>query len=87
MEKLRSVRIFGIAVFDLTLAVAGTVIIMVLCRHFHKYNGKKPPLINFIIAGILLAVPIGIFVHVLFGTDTTLNYRLGLSNKPKTKSK
>jgi hypothetical protein len=78
MTSLRSFRIFGIALFDLVLS-------MVIMTLIFLYIAPSPPLsrINFIIAAIILTIPLGIVVHVLFGINTTLNYYLGLSNKPK----
>lgn len=75
---LRSFRIFGIALFDLVLSMVVMILIFL-------YMAPSPPLnqINFIVAAILLTIPLGIVVHVLFGINTTLNYYLGLSDKPK----
>lgn len=79
--KIRDFRIFGIAVFDLVASFIGMIIIFLLARWKHFPNLNIWP---FILYAILLAIPIGIFFHVIFGTNTTLNYRLGLSNIPKT---
>ena len=79
LQKLRSHRIFGIALFDLSLAVLGMIIGMIVLHNIHFKNLK---ISNFIIAAILLTIPVGIFTHIIFGVNTTLNYRLGLSNKP-----
>lgn len=75
---LRSFRIFGIALFDLVLSMVVMILIFL-------YMAPSPALnqINFIIVAILLTIPLGIVVHVLFGINTTLNYYLGLSDKPK----
>ncbi len=80
LKKIRSYRIFGIALFDLTLAIVGTVVIVLIAKRIWFPRLK---VLNFVIAGVLLAIPLGIFVHILFGRDTTLNYKLGLSNAPK----
>ena len=80
MDKIRSVRIFGIALFDLSLAIVGTVALMLLFWYVHYRDLKWWP---FVIAGILLAVPLGIFFHVAFGINTTLNHKLGLSRSVK----
>ena len=77
--EIRKYRISGIALFDLILAFLGTIIIFLIVWKwkFPELNSWK-----FVIAAILLAIPIGIFFHVIFGINTTLNNRLGLSNKP-----
>ena len=79
IEDLRSHKIFGLAIFDLSISFIGVIaIFMVAWRvHFRNLDWWK-----FLIAAILVTIPIGITFHVLFGTNTTLNYRLGLSNKP-----
>lgn len=79
MATLRSYRIFGIALFDLILSIIGTILIMLL---FWRIHYRTLPVLNFVIAGALLAIPIGIFSHVLIGQNTKLNYVLGLSEKP-----
>jgi hypothetical protein len=37
---------------------------------------------NFLIAAIIVTIPISITLHVLFGVNTQLDYFLGLSDKP-----
>lgn len=76
IKELRSHRLFGIALFDLILAFIGTVIILLIARY--KWFPSLS-IYNFIIAGILLTIPLGIFFHVIFGVNTQLNYTLGLS--------
>jgi len=80
LKEIRSRRIFGIALFDLILAIVGAVLILLIAKWkwFPHLNT-----LNFVVAGILLAIPLGIFVHIIVGKDTTLNYKLGLSNEPK----
>ena len=79
IQSLRSHRLFGIALFDLISSMIGMIIIFLIFRQIHFKNLSVYP---FIVAGLLLAIPFGIIVHIMFGTDTTLNYFLGLSNKP-----
>jgi hypothetical protein len=79
IEQLRKYRIGGIALFDLITSMIGTVLLLLLARSIHH---SQKPIRNYVLAGILLAVPLGIFVHVLIGKNTTLNYKLGLSDKP-----
>ena len=80
LKEIRSHRVFGVALFDLILAFVGTVLILLIARWkwFPRLNA-----LNFVLAGILLAVPLGIFFHIIIGRDTALNYKLGLSNNPE----
>lgn len=79
IEEIRKNKIFGLAIFDLVLGMLGLVMVFILTRQLFF---PKLPIQNFIFAAILLTIPLGIVSHVIFGIDTTLNYRLGLSNKP-----
>ncbi len=74
---IRDHRIAGITIADLLAAILGTVIIFLIC--WKKWFPNLDP-IRFVLAGILLAVPIGITFHILFGINTHLNKKLGLSN-------
>jgi hypothetical protein len=58
----------------------GMVLIFLIAKYKHFPKLNQYP---FVIAGIMLAIPVGILFHVLFGTNTRLNYILGLSNPPK----
>ena len=77
---IRKYKIFGLAVFDLIIGVIGLVGIFLLMWkwHFPELNAW-----HFIIAAVLLTIPTGILFHVLFGVNTKLNYKLGLSESPK----
>jgi NADH:ubiquinone oxidoreductase subunit 3 (subunit A) len=79
IQDIRSHKIFGLAIFDLSMSFIGVIaIFMVAWRiHFRNLDWWK-----FLIAAIIVTIPIGITFHVLFGTNTALNYKLGLSNKP-----
>lgn len=79
MLAIRKYRIFGLAIFDLVTAMLGMIIIFLLAKWKHFPNLSIWP---FIIAGALLAIPIGVAFHIIFGVNTKLNYDLGLSNKP-----
>ena len=70
IKKLREPRIIGIAIFDLLLAIIITAYIFYKLGYDYKI-------------GVLLSIPLGIIIHYLFGIDTTLNYYLGISEKPK----
>jgi len=78
MMEIRKYRICDIAIFDLVTALVGTVLAALLLQ---KY--KYPTIAPEIFAGfaIILAIPIGIVVHMMLGINTTLNYKLGLSAK------
>lgn len=83
LQQLRSHRIFGLAIFDIVSSIIGLVAIFLLSRYFYwTRKGVQLDWKPFVIAGILLAIPIGIFFHVIFGTNTSLNYKLGLSTSP-----
>ena len=79
ITELRKPRIVGISIFDLVSAIIGSVLIFVLFWYIHF---REKSVLPFIVAGALLSVPIGIVFHVIFGSNTTLNHALGLSNKP-----
>jgi len=76
IKTLRSYRIYNIAMFDVIFGIIGTVLLLLL----FKEKGKSST--NYVIAGVLLTIPLGIFIHVLFKVNTELNYKLGLSDKP-----
>tara|TARA_Y100000590_G_C15587954_1_gene964900 strand:- start:772 stop:1011 length:240 start_codon:yes stop_codon:yes gene_type:complete len=77
--SIRQYRIFGIAIFDLVLGIIGMVTVFLIAKHYHFPNMKVAP---FIIAAVILTIPVGMTFHIIFGVNSTLNYRLGLSNKP-----
>lgn len=79
IQQLRSHKIFGLAIFDLVLSFVGIIIIFLLVWRIHF---KNLDWWKFVIAAIVVTIPIGIVFHVLFGVNTQLNYRLGLSNEP-----
>lgn len=80
MLAIRKYRIFGLAIFDLVTAMIGLTLLFLLARwkHFPKLSVWP-----FVAAGVLLAIPLGMVFHILFGVNTKLNYDLGLSNAPK----
>lgn len=79
LRYLRSFRIQGIAMFDLIAAALGTIILFVVAQ---RYYFPDLPARNFVLAALVLCVPVGVAAHILTGTDTTLNYHLGLSKRP-----
>jgi hypothetical protein len=70
VASLRSVRVFEVAVFDV---VASVYLCGLLNERYGNGSFKQ---------GAWAAIPIGIAAHWLFGVNTTLNYRLGLSDPP-----
>ena len=79
IATLREHRISGIAIFDLVGSFALIIIIALILRNKYWPNLKSS---DFILAAIIITLPISIFAHMLFGINTTLNYKLGLSDKP-----
>lgn len=79
MLAVRKYKLFGLAIFDIVMSMIGLVLIFLIAKYKHFPNLKTRP---FVIAGIMLAIPVGIVFHILFGTNTRLNYVLGLSNPP-----
>lgn len=76
LNYLRSFRILNIAVFDLVTALVGMIILFLF---IHNKFFSKLPRDNFIIMAVILTIPVGIFFHVIFGVNTTLNRYLGVS--------
>lgn len=68
IEYLRSFRLAGYAIFDLTLAFVGIYLLApVLSKLFLKIGVVVPR-----ISWVLLTLPLGILVHVLVGTNTMM---------------
>ena len=80
ISHLRSYRFFEIAIFDVISSMLLLAFLFGICWNTY-YSDLN--INNFIIAGIVLAVPVGIIGHLVFGINTQLNYKLGLSHKPK----
>ena len=79
IEELRSHKIFGLAIFDLVVSFTVIIVIFLVAwrYHFGSLDWWK-----FIIAAVVVTLPISVTFHVLFGVNTRLNYELGLSNSP-----
>lgn len=79
IKGLRKYKIFGIAVFDLVISVLAMIAIFLIGWkiYYPRLDWWK-----FVLAGILVTIPISITAHVIFGVNTQLNYILGLSNQP-----
>jgi hypothetical protein len=78
LDKIRSVRIVNIAIFDLVTALFGGWLI-------GYFLLRLTSAIHWLL-WIILWFIIGIVVHVLFKVPTTLGYYLGLNDKPVKKS-
>lgn len=76
LKTLRTPRIGGIALFDLTTAFIG--VFLVLWFLFPRVDKKKLVAIT-----LVITLPIGIVVHAMFHIPTMLNYYLGISKKPQ----
>lgn len=79
ISKLRQYRIFGLSIFDIITSIIGMILLFLILWKCH-FKNLNP--FTFIIAGIILVIPFGIIIHIIFGVNTQLNYKLGLSNKP-----
>ena len=78
--EIRKYNLFSLSIFDIVSAVIGMILLFLVIwkLYFNQLN-----IWNFIIAAIILTIPVGIVFHIIFGINSTLNYKLGLSNKPK----
>lgn len=81
IQELRSHKIFGLAIFDLVNSFIGVIIIFMIAWRVHF---KELDWWRFLLAAIVVTIPLAITFHVLFGVNTKLNYELGLSDPPKT---
>jgi hypothetical protein len=79
LTELRSYRVYGLALFDIVVSVLGTLLLIMCSKRRHYPNLPDRP---FVILAVISTIPIGMVFHVLTGTNTTLNHRLGLSYKP-----
>jgi len=80
MENIRQYRIAGIAIFD----VVGTIFGLFIFRNyiFPYFFPNQPFWIENQAMYYAFGFLVGILTHLLFGIPTTLNYYLGLSQKP-----
>ena len=75
IEKLRSFRIKGIALFDLVGSFLIMILIAILLHRtvLSGYDRNK-----LILVFVILTIPLGIVTHYAFGIKTTLNKYIGL---------
>jgi NhaP-type Na+/H+ or K+/H+ antiporter len=76
IQSIRKHKIFGLSIFDIVTSFAIMIIVFTMAwkTHFQKLKLK-----NFIIAALILSIPVAITIHIIFGINTKLNYKLGLS--------
>lgn len=72
---LRTPRLFGVALFDFITAFIGVMVLL------YVHDSKREPHYYYAWATIL-TLPIGVLSHLASNTPTTLNYYLGLSERP-----
>jgi hypothetical protein len=75
IASLRRYKILGLAAFDLISGIIGMVALFLLSKW---YYGNKAPWWNYAISALIVTIPIGIAIHVLFGVSTALNRYIGL---------
>ncbi len=68
LEYLRSFRIFGYAIFDLSLSFLGMFLLAPILSKLFLRIGINIPKINW----VYLTLPIGIVAHLLVGTMTPM---------------
>ncbi len=68
IEYLRSFRIVGYAVFDLTSAFVGVYLLAPLLSRLFLKIGVVVPRISW----ILLTLPLGVLIHIIVGTETMM---------------
>ena len=76
IQSIRKHKIFGLSIFDIVTSFAIMIIVFTMAwkTHFQKLKLR-----NFIIAALILSIPVAITIHIIFGINTKLNYKLGLS--------
>lgn len=80
LKEIRSHKIFGLAIFDLVTSFVGVIIIFIVSwkLHFPDLDWWR-----FLIAALIITMPLSVGFHILFGVNTRFNYILGLSYDPK----
>jgi hypothetical protein len=82
IDTLRKPKLLDIALFDVTGTYIGAYLLWLLINNYNSQftNGWIWTFLIFIILVI-----IGIFLHIITGTKTKLNYYMGLSDDPRPK--
>ena len=78
----RSFRVWGVALFDVVLSILVMALVLLFFRWVHREKHRDSNPWCFVLAAFYTAVPVGIVAHVVFGVRTTLNSKLGPSEKP-----
>jgi hypothetical protein len=82
MDRVRQVKVFDIAVFDVVLtALLGWYIAKITYIKF----GHGYPLNVYRLVIVVLSFVLGIAVHAAFGIDTKLGYYIGFNQDPRPK--
>lgn len=81
IDGLRSARVWDMAVFDLVVSFFGIVLIAEMIRRKWFPNEDRTRVAYMAAAATL---PLAIATHWFLEIDTALNYKLGISNNPKT---
>ena len=77
---MQRIYFLGISIIDLGISLLAMLAIFTIAWRYHF---RELALWKFIIAAIVLTIPLGIIFHVIFGVNTQINWKLGLSNKPE----
>ena len=77
---MQRIYFLGISIIDLGISLLAMLAIFTIAW---RYYFRELALWKFIIAAIVLTIPLGIIFHVIFGVNTQINWKLGLSNKPE----
>lgn len=68
IEFLRHYRIFGLAIFDLSVSFLGMGLLSPILSRLFLFFGVKIPIKNW----LFLTLPIGIIIHLLIGQKTLM---------------
>jgi hypothetical protein len=82
IDTLRKPKLLDIALFDVTGTYIGAYLLWLLINH-HNSKFTNGWIWTFLI--FIILVIIGIFLHIITGTKTKLNYYMGLSDDPRPK--
>jgi hypothetical protein len=77
---MKRIYVFGVSVLDLGVSLIAMLAIFAMAWRWHFRDLALWP---FMVAAVLLTIPVGILFHVLFGVNTQINWKLGLSYQPK----
>jgi hypothetical protein len=81
IQKIRSYRPWGIAIFDVFASFIGLTILFLISW---KYHFPKLHWWMFVIAAAYVLFSVITTANILFGINTEANYKFGLSYKPSS---